>query len=66
MSLCYLGNLGIEEGDESERPERLRDKDVGNFAVLGEVVFQVLGGDVLGAAANKNLTGDQGLVSLLK
>lgn len=49
-----LRHVRIEEGDEAERTERLRYEYVSYLAKLGKVVFQVLGGQVFGAAADKH------------
>ena len=64
--MTNLGHFRIEKGDEGEGPERLRDEDVGDLTELSEVVLQVVGRDVLGAATHEHLARDQGLAPLLE
>lgn len=52
-----LCDVRVQEGDEAEGAEGLRDEDVGDFAKLGEIVPQVIGGEVFRAAPDKHLTG---------
>ena len=56
---------GSRKVTEREGAERLGDEDVGDLAELGEVVAQVLLGDVVRAAADEHLAGYLVLLSLL-
>ncbi len=63
---AYLCHFRIQEGDEGEGPERLRDEDVGDLAELGKVVSKIFGCHILGAASDEDLAGDLLDLSLLQ
>ena len=52
-----LRDFWVQEGDEGERPEGLWDEYIRDLAELGEVIAQVVGAHVLGAATHEHLTG---------
>ena len=62
----YLSNLWIEEGDESKRPERLWNEDIGDLAEGRKILAEVVSGHLLRAAAHKHLAGHLLYLSLLE
>ena len=58
LSAQRLSHFGVQEGNEREGPKGFGDKDVRHFSKLAEIVAQVVGGDIFGAAADKDFAGN--------
>ena len=62
LAAQIVRNVRLDEGDETERAERLRYVHVDDLAELAEVVLQVLAGHVLAKATHEYLTTRLGLL----